>query len=193
MTKYALTRWHTDKWKQSLRFIKNGSSILDIGCAECSFFDYLKTRRKTEMHGFDVDRSSLAKARKKGYRVYPELRNIKNNFNVITMWEMIEHIDLETFIKYLDWCRSHLTKDGFILISTPNILNMFYPFWAEPTHIRPYCLNSLKALLESEGFEIVHANESHPLKNPLKIIFSKCMGMSINSKIFVAARCNPKL
>ncbi|MFA5142280.1 MAG: class I SAM-dependent methyltransferase [Candidatus Woesearchaeota archaeon] len=189
-TKYVLTKWHIDKWKQSLRFIKKDSRVFDIGCADCSFFDYLSPKRKVNMYGFDVDTSSLSKAKQKGYTIYSDLRKIKCNFDVITMWEMIEHIPLEKFIEYLNWCKLHLTENGLILISTPNILNIFYPFWAEPTHIRPYCLNSLKTLLESDGFEIVYSCESHPLRNPLKIFFSKFMGLSINSKIFVAAKYN---
>jgi 2-polyprenyl-3-methyl-5-hydroxy-6-metoxy-1,4-benzoquinol methylase len=182
-----LTKWETDKWKNSLRFIRTDSHILDIGCADCLFFDYIGLDKEF-LCGFDIDATALIMASKKGYTIFSDLQKVKGIFDIITMWEMIEHIPLELFIGYLDYCKLHLKKEGLVLISTPNILNIFYPFWAQPMHIKPYCLSSLISVLESRGFEVVVAFESHPLKNPLKVLFSKCLGLSIYSKIFVAVR-----
>ena len=74
-----------------------------------------------------------------------------------------------------------------LIISTPNIENIFYPFWAEPTHIRPYAMDSLVSVIESEGFKIVEKKKTHPLKHPFKILFLKALGISHYAKLLVVA------
>jgi len=184
-TRYKLTKWHIDKWKSSLKYIQNGQKILDIGCADCSFFDFIKKLRSCDFCCIDVDEYSAGIAKSKGYHFVKDLGVSDDSFDVITMWEMIEHIELKTFIKYLNWCKKHLKKNGKLIISTPNIENIFYPFWAEPTHIRPYSMDSLKQIVKSEGFRIVEEKKTHPLKHPLKILFLKILRMSHYAKLVV--------
>jgi len=187
-SKYKLTKWHTDKWKNGLKFIKDNIDLLDIGCADCSFFDYVTKYKRINVCGFDVDDSALKIANEKNYQVYNDLNKIKDSFDVITLWEIIEHIPLENFLQYIDWIKLHLKNDGMVLISTPNIENIFYPFWAEPTHIRPYCMNSLVKLLQSQGFEVVYQTKTHCLVHPLKLLFCRFMGVDYYAKLFVVAK-----
>lgn len=187
-TQYKLTKWHIDKWKNSLNYIRNGNKLLDIGCADCTFFDYIKKRRTCDYCGNDIDKYALQIAKIKGYTFVDDLNKIKSNFDIITMWEIIEHLSLNDFLEKLSWCKTHLKENGKLIISTPNILNPFYPFWAEPTHIRPYSMDSLVNVLESEGFEIIIKKETHPLVHPLKIIILKLLGISKYSKLYVVAK-----
>jgi len=187
-TNIKLNKWEKDKFKICLKYIKNGMSILDIGCSTCSFFDFLRENKiNANMIGFDIDKKALEIAKTKDYNVYDSLEKIEGYFDIITMWEFIEHLQLEEFLDYLDYVKRHLKINGKLIISTPNILNPFYPFWAEPTHIRPYSLKSLSRVLESQGFKIVYRKETHPLKHPIKILFCLLTSQSFYSKLIVVA------
>jgi len=71
-------------------------SILDIGCSTCSFFDFLRENKiNANMIGFDIDKKALEIAKTKDYNVYDSLEKIEGYFDIITMWEVIEHLQLE--------------------------------------------------------------------------------------------------
>ena len=147
-----IDRWSSEKWKESLVFIKDNPDILDIGCADCVFFDFLKKNNiKFSGYGFDIDKNAL---KKNEYHTYTSLYDIDKKFDIITMWDTIEHLTLDEFLDYLNHIKKIIKKEGILIISTPNIMNIFYPFWAQPTHIRPYSLDSLTKILESQGFEL---------------------------------------
>lgn len=181
--------WISKKWANGLQFIKNGMEVLDIGSSDGSFFDYLQKKNITGRFScFDADKKAIIAARSKGYKGYDSLKSIKQKFDVITLWEVIEHLPIEKFISYLDFVKLHLKEDGILIVSTPNILNIFYPFWAEPTHIRPYCLESLCKILESQGFIVVHKKETHALRHPLKILACKLLGINMYAKVIVVCK-----
>ena len=70
--------------------------------------------------GFDIDKKALEIAKTKDYNVYDSLEKIKGYFDIITMWEVIEHLQLEEFLDYLDYVKRHLKINGKLIISTPN-------------------------------------------------------------------------
>ncbi len=181
--------WISKKWANGLQFIKNDMNVLDIGSSDGSFFDYLQRKNIVGRYScFDADKKAIASARAKGYQAYNSLNSIKQKFDVITLWEVIEHLQLDKFGEYLKFIKAHLKENGIVIISTPNILNIFYPFWAEPTHIRPYCLESLCNILESQGFLIIHKKETHALKHPFKIIACKLLGINMYAKVIVVCK-----
>lgn len=183
-----IDKWSIDKWKESLVFIKDNPDILDIGCSNCVFFLFLKQNNiKFNGYGFDIDKRALKKI---DYKIYHSLYKINKKFDIITMWDVIEHLNLEEFLDYLNHTKKILKKrkKSLLMISTPNIMNIFYPFWSQPTHIRPYSLDSLTRLLKSRGFEIIKKKKTHKLVNPIKLIFCRLMNIDPYSKIFVVAK-----
>jgi len=189
MSGMEINKWNKDKWVNGKPHIKNNMRVLDIGCSSCLFFDYLKQNGiNTEAVGFDIDKNKLKVAKKKNYVCYDSLKEVKGKFDIITMWEVIEHMPLNGFLDYLEWIRKHLKKEGKLIISTPNILNIFYPFWSEPTHIKPYSLDSLSRVLKSNGFEIISKKMTHRLKHPLKIVFCLSTTREFHSKMVVVAK-----
>src|SRR3989344_3378284 len=140
-----IDKWSINKWKESLVFIKDNPDILDIGCSDCVFFLFLKRNKlKFNGYGFDIDKMALKKS---DYNIYNSLYEINKKFDIITMWDVIEHLTLEEFLDYLNYIKKLLKESGILVISTPNIMNIFYPFWSQITHIRPYSLDSLTIVL----------------------------------------------
>ena len=79
--------------------------------------------------GLDLEEVEVKMLRDKGYNVIhgdATSTDIGRQFNAIVAGEIIEHIDnLGLFLKNM---RKHLTSDGFLVISTPNVFSPFI-FW----------------------------------------------------------------
>ncbi|MFT6793486.1 MAG: methionine biosynthesis protein MetW [Rubritalea sp.] len=79
--------------------IPEGASVLDIGCGDGAFLDYLKSQRpELEVQGIDGSDAAIQKLREKGLcgEVVGDLNNpdLKNfrNVDVIVAMELIEHL-----------------------------------------------------------------------------------------------------
>lgn len=170
--------------EQSLT-IPRGAKWLDAGCQVGEFLALVASRFNIEAHGIDdyspADRDSIAQT----YRGFTksECENLNSlawkyherrieikgfdlgeRFDVISALEIIEHmVDTDEFLKT---CYSHLSKQGFLILSTPNINSLrnrlTVPFGRYPAgleyrniihHVRLYNLTSL----------VTHANK-HKLK-----------------------------
>jgi len=128
-TNVGLKKWEKNKFKTCLTHIKNDMSVLDIGCSICPFFSYLQENKiNIKGVGFDTDKKALEIANVKGCDVYDSLEKINDSFDVITMWEVIEHLQLEEFLLYLDYIKKHLKMDGKLIISTPQHPQSFLSF-----------------------------------------------------------------
>jgi SAM-dependent methyltransferase len=80
-------------------------------------------------------------------------KDIEGEFDVIAIFEMIEHVSLHDAAELLTDCFEHLRSGGFIVLTTPNT---FYPpaYLRDATHITPFCYDELAALLGLCGFQV---------------------------------------
>ena len=94
-------------------------------------------------------------------------------FDVINMGEVLEHIPHP--LELLQLARKCLNKDGLICIVVPNDFNIFqsilqdnfdYPAWwvSPPHHINYFNFNTLRVLLNSAGYEVIHKEGTFPLE-----------------------------
>jgi 2-polyprenyl-3-methyl-5-hydroxy-6-metoxy-1,4-benzoquinol methylase len=124
------------------KLIKKSDSVLDIGCSNGKFLRSISAKNKV---GMDIDKSIKAK----GFKLYDSLSKIKGSFNIITLFSVVEHLQMNELKNYLKWCKKHLKKNGRIVITTPNIscpLNAFH-FWDDITHVRPLPYLDFKTML----------------------------------------------
>ena len=116
---------HSDKYfKFLLTYIPNleKKKILDDGCAIGLF---LKNNYNINSMGIDISEYAVKNAiinnPKKRFKIL-DLNilpfNSKEKFDVITMFDIIEH--LYSYIEVRDIIEKNLKKDGFIVITTPN-------------------------------------------------------------------------
>lgn len=140
------------------RFAKDfvhSKTVLDIGCGEGYGSNYLASFAK-EITGIDYEKAIIAYAKNK-YRInnlifyaidIRELNTIKNKFNVICSFQVIEHFqNTEAFLENI---RPLLNPDGIFICSTPNKLdasgNSDRPL--NKFHAREYLFDEFKQLLE---------------------------------------------
>jgi 2-polyprenyl-3-methyl-5-hydroxy-6-metoxy-1,4-benzoquinol methylase len=155
---------------------KDGSAILDVGCGNGSFANYL-IEQGYKVYGTDASPTGIEIANKinpdhffiqdlSKDELPSELQNIK--FKTIISTEVIEH--LYSPRKYIQFCKTILEKSsgGYLIISTPyngflknlalSLLNVwdrhFTVLW-DGGHIKFWSYKTLSKLLNEFDFEVV--------------------------------------
>jgi len=138
--------------------------ILNVGCGNGAF-EFLTAYKVKEIVGVDVKYEDILQAKE-------ECRGLKNvNFvrasileddfpenscDVVTMFDVIEHIPEDTEPEAMRKMNKMLKSNGQIVVSTPleNVTKYFDPAWyLKPRH-RHYTKEQLVELLVAAGFKI---------------------------------------
>ena len=149
--KYYPKIWNLQLIKRPSRLIKShlrpGMRILDVGAG-----DRRMERRVKEVYSdiiyksMDIDRGCL--------HDYYSLDEIDEQFDLITLLEVIEHLELEEGAKMLGRLHELLVARGKLIISTPNTFNPGR-FWIDATHKVAYGYEELGGILLTKGFEVL--------------------------------------
>jgi 2-polyprenyl-3-methyl-5-hydroxy-6-metoxy-1,4-benzoquinol methylase len=144
--------------------------VLDIGCAEGRFGSRLKRDGFAEVWGVEPYAPAAASAAEVLDRVivgtFPEcLPQIEGRFDMVVMADSLEHI-ADPWAA-LDAVSGVLATGGVLVLSVPNVSHISVVSkvlrgrwdYAESghldrTHLRFFTPSSLRAMLESEGYEI---------------------------------------
>jgi len=154
-------------------YIKD-KEVLDIGCIEHDLerkdkeriwvHDFLRQNAK-HVVGIDILKKDIETLKKQGYDVYcqnAETFKLNKKFDVIFAGELIEHLSNPGL--FLEKCKLHLKKDGFLILTTPNaftlsrILEEIIFFTNDPTvnpeHTLWYSPTVIKELLRRYDINI---------------------------------------
>lgn len=139
-------------------------NLLDVGCA-LGFF--LETARKKGWNVWGIEISDYAVVHCKnrlGLSVFAnrtgDYSNLPDNlFDVITMYDLIEHVEDPVFL--LREMKKKLKLDGLLVIETPdvtsfysNILKKYSPYIRPPAHLSFFSKYTLNRALESVGLKV---------------------------------------
>lgn len=159
---------------------KKRGRVLDVGCGR-GYFLLACRGQGFEVQGFDVSED--------GAKYVRETLNIPvktgqpagafgaNEFDVITMWHALEHVeDPNEYMTLLDqW----LKPDGVLVIDVPNYASTDarlkwenWEGWVLPYHLWHHTPASLEMLLQKHGYEIIRRKHYHSqvIKDRLKKI-----------------------
>lgn len=175
-----------------------GKKLLDIGAGTG---DFLKTANQGGYLGSGVEPNENARntAKSKKIELYEELPTDKLNYDVITMWHVLEHV--YHLDKQVNWLKNNLSKDGVIIIAVPNYKSydakIYKHFWAGydvPRHLYHFSQQSISAIFESYDFKVIKTlpmyfdsfyvsllSEKYRGKN-LKYLRAACVGFVSNLK-----------
>lgn len=148
------------------KYINNNSKVLEIGSGIGLMGCFIKKNYpRSSYTGVEIDEKVNDKARSFGLNVhqgdFSVIGNFKSNFDIVLMWEVLEHIqDLKNCLSLIN---SKLTKGGLFIFSVPNyskILNYKFPgdnIYQDgpPIHLNFFREKSIQKLFESNDFEIV--------------------------------------
>ena len=129
-----------------LKTIQDGEKVLDIGASDRGLEKRLKANYPNLIYkSMDID--------KEQFHDFYSLEEIRESFDVILLFEVIEHLELKEGIQLLRNIFKLLTPGGRLILTTPNIFNPGR-FWRDATHRVAYCYDELGGLLLAQGFYI---------------------------------------
>ena len=153
------------------RLVPSGSKVLEIGVGSGRLANLLSIRKKCRVYCVEKDAAMAGIARNKCVEILnmdietEELPYGSGAFDCIILGNVLEHMKNPT--KILANLKEHLSDNGFIIYSVPNIVNwhsrttiFFGKFeYAENgvfdrSHLRFYNLNSAKKLALDAGYKI---------------------------------------
>lgn len=159
-------------------WIESGSKILDIGCGDGYFGEFLKSNKEVDYIGSDISDIALQRAGARGLNVIQldavnDLEGFSSgSFDYVIMSEFIEHIpNSEDVLKIT----GRIAKKG-VLISIPNIaywkfrlqllFGNFPKQWAiaPQEHLRYWSVDDFKKTAEKIGFKIKEIKSSNGRK-----------------------------
>jgi len=125
---------------------KNPASLLEIGAGDRDL--QKKIFRKwpdCAYFSFDVDRN--------GDHDFYELEDVSGKYDLVCMFEIIEHVSPPLALAILKKCYEVLNPGGVLMVTTPNI---YYPpgYLRDATHVTPWCYDELGGIATLAGFEV---------------------------------------
>ncbi|HYZ15540.1 MAG TPA: glycosyltransferase [Candidatus Acidoferrum sp.] len=141
------------------------ASVLDVGCGTGVFLDLLRERGVTRRVGIDRDPEMAEEAAARGHDVVVAdartyLASLAERFEGIHASFVIETMDGEEGLAFLEGCARLLHPDGTLVVRTLNPRNATVrdgALWFEPWTKRPWPLETLHVALSDLGLRIVGA------------------------------------
>jgi O-antigen chain-terminating methyltransferase len=145
--------------------------ILDVGCGRGEWLELLG-QEGWQSTGIDSNRMLVQQCRERGLKVIEvdlmdHLRGLPDkSLGVITGFHIVEHLPIETLVKFLDETVRLVKPGGLVIFETPNPQNVLVGscnFYFDPTHRNPLPSPIMKFFLESRGFigiQILNLNPS---------------------------------
>lgn len=145
----------------------SSGSILDIGCSEGQFLKQLTHFGDWDTFGIEPDTKAAQEAfRRYGLKIIngdiQAVNFLPNHFDVITMWDVIEH--LYNPKRTLQKIYQALKPSGLLIISTPlkgRLEEVFFgKYWVGyeiPRHLHVFSYNTLNALLVELGYGLIES------------------------------------
>ncbi|MDI7259839.1 MAG: hypothetical protein QME90_07960 [Thermodesulfobacteriota bacterium] len=177
-----------------LKAIQDGERVLDIGASNRNLEGRLKKHYPNLIYkSMDIDREQ--------FHDYCSLDGIQEKFDVIFLFEVIEHLELEEGMEMLNKIYGLLNERGRLILTTPNVFNPGR-FWRDATHRVAYCYDELGGILLARGFHIksMYRTYSDPFHRYLFRIYvmaplHRYLGIDFAKSILVVAEkkkmCNP--
>ncbi len=145
--------------------------ILDVGCGRGEWLELL-SEEGLSASGVDSNRVMIQQCRELKLKVaqadlMDHLRSLPDaSLGAITGFHIIEHLPVETLVRFLDETVRVIKSGGLVILETPNPQNVLVGscnFYFDPTHRNPLPSPIMKFLLDSRGYtgvEVVNLNPS---------------------------------
>ena len=129
-----------------LKVLQDGEKVLDIGASHRNLQQRIQRHYPNLIYkSMDVDLEQ--------FHDFYSLEEIQETFNMVFLFEVIEHLELEEGVKLLKRIYDLLDWGGRLILTTPNIFNPSR-FWRDATHRVAYCYDELGGILLAQGFHI---------------------------------------
>lgn len=145
-------------------FLNKGLLCLDVGCGDGKHTSML-AEHGLIVYGLDIQRKPLVWAKELTNNKIPficgnacELPFKSSMFDIVTLFEVIEHVAFHRHNALLEESKRVLKVKGKLILTTPNRENLrgkIYGYRISPKHWGEYNEKELRGVLESSGFRIL--------------------------------------
>lgn len=169
--KYFFKRWFKNKLERIERLCSKKGKLLDIGCSY-GFFLEVANERGWDVYGVERNPVSGGAVKERfGDKVFIGLLENahleKRSFDVITLWDVIEHIPQP--VEFLCRLKDYLRPDGILCLQVPNINSFISELkgvswdWLTPgDHLYFFSPETIMQMIAQSGFESIHFRTWEP-------------------------------
>jgi 2-polyprenyl-3-methyl-5-hydroxy-6-metoxy-1,4-benzoquinol methylase len=144
--------------------------IVDLGCGSGRIIYSLNKLGYQNVSGVDISESQLKLARQissdvSNQNVVDYLKNKAGSFDLVLAFDLIEHLDKEDVLGFLQGCYACLNKGGRLVVQTPNAKSPFFGSvrYGDFTHEVAFTPNLLAQLMSRAGFSNISTREMPPV------------------------------
>jgi len=168
--RWSGTEFKHDKTEKVINLIdelfhSKTAKVLDIGCNSGEFLDYVKIFG-AKTYGLELCEESCIMLEKKGHIAYREANTINEKFDIITAFDVVEHLYYPT--AFFESVYKLLNKNGIIIILTGNpncqsakSLKGKWWYYNYPEHI---CFPSPFFFKKLHGFKFIKSIDTYASK-----------------------------
>jgi 2-polyprenyl-3-methyl-5-hydroxy-6-metoxy-1,4-benzoquinol methylase len=164
--KYDLKPFKFSSHYKILNLIEENKKVLDVACASGYLASFLR-KKGCVVDGIDIDIESINEAKKhfNAYVLDISKERVVGKYDVVILGDILEHLVEPGEV--LSSLKENLNNDGYIVISIPNIVNIYprlkilfgYFDYEEKgifdrTHLRFFTKKSFKKLIKNSGYKI---------------------------------------
>ena len=150
--------------------VDDSINALDLGCGRGEWLELAEKEYGVYAMGVDNDSSMLAVCKENDLRVLKAdlveyVKNAaSNSVNIVSLFQVAEHLPVSVLSGVLNECFRVLRKGGALIVETPNPENMIVGscnFFFDPTHVSKIPPSLMKILAEGAGFKSIEIVRLH--------------------------------
>jgi 2-polyprenyl-3-methyl-5-hydroxy-6-metoxy-1,4-benzoquinol methylase len=155
-----------------LELLRDHGPVLDVGCGKGELVDALVSAGVAAT-GIDLDATMVDEAHARGLDVQVADVNAflenqpPHSFGSIISTQVVEHLQIEDLVRFLDLSVTRLHPGGMFIAETPNPASLIVlgtHFILDPTHVRPIHPALMVYLCECAGFRSVELRFYEPAR-----------------------------
>jgi 2-polyprenyl-3-methyl-5-hydroxy-6-metoxy-1,4-benzoquinol methylase len=169
--------------------------VLDIGCGRGEWLELLR-ENGLSARGIDINDAAVATCREHDLdarvadmfaALDPEAGGDAGKLGAVTAFHVIEHLNIETLVAFLDAAREALAPGGLLIVETPNCENLIvgaHTFHNDPTHKAPIPPAVGRFLVEQRGFTAAEVWRLHPMPESERLPGDDAVSGRLNTLLY---------
>ncbi|MBI4430042.1 MAG: class I SAM-dependent methyltransferase [Ignavibacteriales bacterium] len=148
--------------------------ILELGCGPGYFLELLRSKGFTNAEGIDIspEQIRIAVSQNLNASVMDAIEFLprkRGAYAAIVAIDFIEHFSKDELLRLLPLVFRALKKNGLFIVQTPNGQGLFpgQVIFGDLTHVTIFAEDSLRQILEMNGFANIQFKETAPIPDTL--------------------------